>query len=671
MLTHEDKILLQQADDFYQEGKYNEALINYNDVLLSFSIDGIAYYRIAKTYFKLQQPKVAITNFEKACKLLADFPQYQARKEFAGMLSQDQFHKEASQYYLPVASKAKTEEDLIIGIQYLLKVENIDTSEQLLAKHISRFPNAFDQAMKISNIESYVLERLKNRKRSILKALKNNFQPTLDSSNDELDFLEKNSEKDTYNQLITDWERTTEDFDYAESVEDIVTAKNKLTALSKNITTEKITLEQAIERREIAELKLGHLKQVSQLNELDMELNSILPKLPETSLKIDIPPFLNVVKDFKSQILRQDYTTVRRAYLNLSNLIEQGNFLKAEAKKTIERMLKPSELETAIVAAKTQALEQRPKKPSKRTEDDFVIIDSQTGKRRRRRGIPWVWIFLGLILIGGAAFIIIYGGLKKEKRVLLTGVLMREYPDAANSPLVREASYPQGEALQVLADEGEWLKVKADDGNIGYMRSEYYVTPAEYTFIQGIFADQETKEFYNSNKVPARYKTTLLHYFIKNNWISNISDQVEKDIYGDISNREIRQIHEAGKETPFSSTVIMNLVPNGKKNNKEKKEFTCLIQGESDVHLIIYAYEDDNAPVEVYTKPIAGTNHLLKQVLDKNDNRNWYLGKRSFGQKVTEKLTSNALLLQVDQFCNNLYTYERDFIEEYPQLGCD
>ena len=48
MLTHEDKILLQQADDFYQEGKYNEALINYNDVLLSFSITSgkVAHLRL-------------------------------------------------------------------------------------------------------------------------------------------------------------------------------------------------------------------------------------------------------------------------------------------------------------------------------------------------------------------------------------------------------------------------------------------------------------------------------------------------------------------------------------------------------------------------------------------------------------------------------------------------
>lgn len=666
MLTHEDKVLFEKAENFYQEGKYSEALMNYNDVLLNFSADGTIFYGIAKTYFKLGQPKIAIANFEKACKLLTEAPKYQARKEFAAMLSEDQFHKEASQYYLPAASKAKTEEDLITGIQYLLKVEDIDSSEQLLAKHIHRFPDAFNQAMKVSNVETFALERLKNRKRSILKALKNNFQPTLDSANDELDFLEKNSERDTYNQLITNWERATEDFDYAESVETIVTAKNKLAEFAKKITTEKIALEKEIEKREIAELKLGHLKQVSQLNELDMELNSILPKLPETSLKIDIPPFLNVVKDFKAQILRNDYTVVRRAYLNLGNLIAQGNFLKSEAQKTIERMLKPSELETAIVAANTQIVAQKSKKPAKtkkakRTEEDYIILDSQTGKRKKRRGLPLFWVFLGLVVVGGLATFFMMDGFGKEKRVLITNVFMRQYADI-NSSKVREKSYQEGESFQVLAEEGNWLKIKAADGNIGYMLSEYYATPAEYTFIQGIFADQETKELFTS----ARHKITLLNYFKKNNWIGDISDQVEKEIYGDISSREIRQVHGLEQKSRFNVTVIMDLTP------YEKYDLVCLIRGESDEHLIIYAYEDDNTPVEIYTKTIPGTNHLLRGILDKNDNgRNWYLGKRDMGQKVTGRLVSNALLVQIDQSCDHLYVYERSYVEEYPQLNCD
>lgn len=659
MLTHQDKSHFEEAQKHYQEAKYSEALILLHDITQNNLSYGWTFFEIAKCYLKLGQPKLAMSNFGKAAKMIGATHFYDARKEFATLLNLEDELQHAAEVFMPVAREAKSEEDVIEGVKYLLKTDDIDSAERLLVKHIQSYPNVFDAAMQVTGVEGYAVDRLKNRKSAILKTLKKDIQPQLDNADEYLDYLEDNSDDDVYEGLFQSWDKALEQLDEADSVDKIVAAKANLLELFEQLRQEKIALEIDLEKRDIQALKLQNRSKLSTLNEIDTELFALQARLPDIGLKTEIPAYLSVVRDFKEQILREDVTVVRRAYNNIDNLISEGKFYKEEATKAIERMLQPTELETALVAAQTQQLTTKTKKRRKR-DDDVIVIDSVTHKKKRKRRGLVLWLFLGLLLVGGGAYFALSGGMGNEKRVLLTNVFMRQYPDG-NAAKVGEESYKTGEALEVLAVEGEWLHIRASDGNEGYMLAEYYGTPAEYTFIEGIFADEKTSNLFAG----ARYRLTLLEYFKEHNWIGDISDKVEKEIYGDVGGREKYQVLGRDLDARFNTVVLTNLT------DYEKYDLVCIISGETDEHLIVYAYQDDNTPIKVYSRILNGGGHDFRVLLDKSDNDYWYLGGSSFGSKYTEKLTQNALLVRMDDYCNHVYLYDGNYMNEYEQGGCE
>lgn len=663
MLNQDENNRLEEAHNLYAEGKFDDALIIYQDLAFSAPDDGFIFMDIAKTYMQKSNPKLALSFFNKAIKRLEEAHHYDVRKEFAGMLHAANQNKDTAETYLPVASQAKNEDDLITGIKYCMLNEDIDSCEQLLTKHIQSFPNALDAAVKITDVDNYLIERLKNRKRSILSSLKDEYLPLIDETEGHLTYLKKNAEEGAFDTLIESFEKGMEDFDYAESVVEIVKAKTNLNGVAAKIKEERNGFEANLAKKEMSDLKLQNREKLSTINALEDEIRGFLKILPNTSLKQeDIPAYLNVVKDYKVQIKSPEILTVRRAYQNSDNLIKEGKFFKEEAQRTIERH-KEMAAQTALVAAQSKGVAKKSNgKKAKNEDEPVIIIDSQTGRRiSNRRKIKPIYILIPLILIGGIVAFYMLGQGKTEKRVLLTNVFLRQYPDG-ESAKVREDSYKDGEALKVLKEEGEWLKLETSDGNVGYMKGEYFSTPAEYTFIQGIFANDEAREQFHS----ARHKLTLLYYFKENEWVGDISEQLEKDIYGDYNpSRELRQVVGMPEGSSYNTSVLTDLSP------YEKMDLACIVRGKDNEKFIIYSYEDDNTPVKAYETTLEGTGHTLKAILDKNDNNYWFLGTYEYGSKVTEKLNGNAILLSMGDYCSFLYYYKNGYFNEYAQSGCD
>jgi len=658
MLNQEENARLEEAHQFYEEGNFSDALIIYQDLAFSAPDDGFIFFDIAKTYVKLNNSKIAIANFDKAIKRLEPNHHYDVRKEFAAMCHHMGLQKKTANIYLPVANQPKSEEDLLTGIRYCLANEDIDTCEQLLVKHIQTYPNALEAATKITEVEDYLIERLKNRKRSVLASLKDDFRPTLDEAEKDIRFLKKDAEDGAFNALIGTFEKGMEAFDYAETVVEIVEAKAGLTAIASTIKKERDAFEKNLAQKEMSELKLENLSKLSRVNELELELNSFLKALPDSSLKEkDIPAYLRVVRDYKSRTTSTEILTVRRAYNDSDNLIKEGEFFVDEAKKSIEFHKEIAASQAVIISGNNELESTKTKRPKKEEKPKIKYI---IGEKKRRRISPvFIWFPLLLLVVAGAYFIFMQS--EKEKVILMTNVFLRQYPNG-ESAKVREDSYKDGEALVLLKQEGDWLNLKASDGNVGYMKAEYLTSPAEYTFIQGIFGNEEAREQFHS----ARHKLTLLTYFKENEWVGDISEALEKDIYGDSNpSREQRQIFALPEDSRSNTVVLSDFSP------KDKMDLACLIRGQDDEKLIIYGYKDDNTPVKLFETSLDGTGHSFRALLDKTDNNYWFLGSYELGSKTTEKLNSNALLLSIDDECSFIYYYKNGAFDGFPQNGCE
>ena len=557
-MVYEDKQRLEEAREHYKDEKYSEALIIFMDLMLASPTNGLLFFDIAKTYLKMGQPAVGMANFEKSLKFLDKVHHYDLQKEFAGMLHGMNRHQETVNVYQSVTANAVNEEDFITGIKYLMQVEEIDQVELFLVKNIVRFPKSFDTVCETAEVEPYIVERLRNRKRSILKALKDNFQVQIDDTSKELDFIIAQSEENLYQHLLADWDSGLDDFDDANTIDKVIAAKERLTSVSTVILSESQKIKELKATNAISELRQDNRNKIRELNDLETDLLALLPQLPATSLKTEIPSFLNVVKNFKKKTRSDNYLEASRAFKNLNNLLSEGKDYKQDGEAAIQKIAAMQAPTEKGVAKRNVGVSKKTRTRRKKDDDTVIVLDSQLKKRKKGNRKILIFFILAVVIGGGAFYFSELLDSDKNKRVLLTNVFLRAGA-SGETPKVRKDSYKRGEKLELIRDNGDWSFLETPDGNLGYMRSEYLGEVHEYKFIEGMFANPETSALFGS----ARHQKALLDFYKENEWASGSSLKVEKKIYGHTEiEREIRQIHGKEKDSRFNGGIINKLTYN-------------------------------------------------------------------------------------------------------------
>lgn len=663
MLTQEDKQKLDEAKNDYDEGRYSDALIIFQDLAFSAPTNGYLFFEIAKTYLKMKQAKVGMANFSKTLQLVDAGQHYELQKEYAAMLFGEGLRQEAGLVYQPITVAPSTEEDFVLGLKYLLWEEEIDEIELLLIKNISRFPSAFESLCETTEVESYIIERLRNRRRSIVKTLQNNFRTDIDTIIGQLDFLVKNSEEGTFQHLVTDWDKAEEAFDLANSIEGVVAAKEQLQSIGSIIQNENEKLKAQQVKRKIAVIRQENREKIRELNGLETDLLGLLDKLPATSLKSEIPSYLNVVKSFKTQIRKENLLDVRRAYKNLDHLLVEGKAFYQDGQAAIEKMAAMQAATETGVAKTNTSVSSKTRWGRKKKEEEPVIILESTIKEPRRKRKKGIGNFLSVVLLGlvcVTAYVFYFQ--EETDVVLITNVFMRSAPDV-DSDAVRTDSYKEGDVLEPLSVDGDWQYLRASDGNEGYMLSQYLITPAEYEFIQGIFIDETTKELVKSSY----YKSALLKYFIQNEWVSDVGKDVEKKVFGNLDlEREIHMIY--GQEL----TMLYNTVSIENLTGDERKNLACIIRGEQNEQLVIFAFDENNNYTVIGEETLEGIGHKFKYLSANSSREEWYLGDVEFGMKKMRRLTQNALLVK-ENGCEKILVYDSitQKMEAYKQGSCE
>lgn len=708
MLNSHQHKRFKEAQKLYKQGKFDDALKIYNVLLLKVPQYAWTHYEVGRCYLQKGQFNLAMAGFNEAAGYLKSSKFKSARIAFARELSEKKRYKEAAVVFQPIAENTTNKKEVIKGIIYRLKVEDVDTCERLLVKYIVQFPEILADVLSLSNIDEYIIKRLKNRTESIIDALKANTDDVVEAAKTALTYLKEVGEDGLYQELFDDWDKALERFDFAEKVPQILEAQSAMQKIGGRIEEEREALEKSIERRAIEKEHLLHQKEFSELNTISLELYALLKQLPPVAV-VTPAAYLKAVEEFKKRTQQEDLIRVKRAYSNLRGVITRGKFNVKEAQKALERLneakmkqvrLQAEEQKQRTEAKKLQleeekkqlALEKKrksytrrrdrlkadqpalkkklrtkgasktPNKPIKSTVDN----SSKSPKRGR---ILVQGLGISLLLIGVVAFFVRDSfnlhSLEKVSsyQTLLTDVTMRTTP-AEEKEGNSVGTYQEGELLEVLEQNGKWQKVRASDGNVGYMASKYLVTPPEYDLIQGISGNAVTADLLKG--YAARHKKALLEYYKHNNWTSNVPDTVEQQVYGSISGREVYQLFAKERDNRYDRVKQGDFMNSGRDD-----DFAFVVSSDANSYLAVYAYDADDTPILVHSEELSSSEYDFRIVNATSDNRRWRLPNEQ-GDLDWMQLQQNVLLLRTAYNCRYIYRHEYGELVKYSQSRiCD
>jgi uncharacterized membrane protein YvbJ len=115
---------------------------------------------------------------------------------------------------------------------------------------------------------------------------------------------------------------------------------------------------------------------------------------------------------------------------------------------------------------------------------------------------------------------------KKNLVVLAESLNLRSSKDEISKENIIN-NYVYGTNLEVVSDEGEWFKMKASDGNEGYMKKLYLDDMSNFIKLNAIISTAPEDSII---KKETRVKKSLLNYFETNQMIGNITKE-DKDNY--------------------------------------------------------------------------------------------------------------------------------------------
>ncbi len=181
-------------------------------------------------------------------------------------------------------------------------------------------------------------------------------------------------------------------------------------------------------------------------------------------------------------------------------------------------------------------LNQEPKKKDKKKMIGGLILGA----------IPLLFIIY--LVLGPLLHILSRDLSAKEMYVISEWVNVRA---AADVKSLKMGKVDYGTKLLVYEIVDNWAEVLID-GQKGFVSKEFIADPETYYFIEGLFGDKRA-----SKRVPGtKYRLALMRYLKSKGYISQIPEDVQLELYGEIKDSEVYQIFTEPAGSKFNSTVF-------------------------------------------------------------------------------------------------------------------
>lgn len=146
-----------------------------------------------------------------------------------------------------------------------------------------------------------------------------------------------------------------------------------------------------------------------------------------------------------------------------------------------------------------------------------------------------------------------------------------------------------GSEVLVYDNGTEWINCKVN-GQEGYASPKYLLNKMDFQELNAILADEDTRTAVNQT----RFKKALLSYFRDNNIIGKMDEEIQKDLYGTLTTKEVWQLF-AKAEINVPNTVYFS-----KKSNQNSKfnDFACIIKNNNtgERKILIFSFDDNESP---------------------------------------------------------------------------
>ena len=151
------------------------------------------------------------------------------------------------------------------------------------------------------------------------------------------------------------------------------------------------------------------------------------------------------------------------------------------------------------------------------------------------------------------------------------------------------ANIPYGSEVLVYDNGTDWVNCKLN-GQEGYASPKYLLNKMDFQELNAILADVDTRTAVSQT----RFKKALLSYFRDNNLIGKMDVEMQKEVYGLVTAREVWQLF-AKAETNTSNNVYFS---KKSKQNSKFNDFACIIKKENtnERKILIFSFDDSENP---------------------------------------------------------------------------
>jgi hypothetical protein len=146
-----------------------------------------------------------------------------------------------------------------------------------------------------------------------------------------------------------------------------------------------------------------------------------------------------------------------------------------------------------------------------------------------------------------------------------------------------------GSEVLVYDNGTEWTNCKVN-GQEGYASPKYLLNKMDFQELNAILADEDTRTAVNQT----RFKKALLSYFRDNNIIGKMDEEIQKDVYGTLTTKEVWQLF-AKAEINVPNTVYFSKNSN---QNSKFNDFACIIKNNNTGQrkIVMFSFDDNETP---------------------------------------------------------------------------
>lgn len=207
---------------------------------------------------------------------------------------------------------------------------------------------------------------------------------------------------------------------------------------------------------------------------------------------------------------------------------------------------------------------------------------------------PWKQLVVGIVLflvVGGTAgyFIWLKPFLRDKNATRMysfaNSLTLRSSPQSGGSfNAIGNVVY--GTEVLVYSTSGDWATCKANNEE-GFLSLQYLLGKKDFYELNGILADSDTRSVITTTKC----RKALMNYFNSKGIMGKIDASLQREIYGEVQNKEVWQVFAKAKTSNPNSIAYPKVVS----RNSKFTDFACIIKNIStgQRRFLLFSFNDN------------------------------------------------------------------------------